>query len=113
VNAYAFNRMMYDLREPANRELARRDLPAYLGRYDLTDEQKRLVLEGDWQGCVDAGASVYVLTKLGAALDVSLLHMGAQMRGQSYQEFMETLRAQNERLGPHALLPGTGGGERG
>ncbi|MGH8893124.1 MAG: hypothetical protein ACRDWY_07430 [Actinomycetes bacterium] len=113
MTAYALNLMMYDLRRPENRAAAKADLDAYLNRYELTDPEKGLVTEGDWQGCVDAGASVYVLTKIGATLDVSLLEMGAQMRGGSLPDLHQFVREQNASVGVHALLPGTGGGERG
>lgn len=113
MTAYALNLMMYDLREPENRQSAQFDLPGYVGRYDLSDAEKRVVLDSDWQGCIDAGASVYVLTKVGATLDVSLLHMGAQMRGQAYSEFLEFVQEQNQRVARFALVPGSGGGDRG
>lgn len=113
MSAYALNLMLYDLRRPENRDAIKADLPGYLDRYDLTPQEKQLVVDGDWQGCVEAGASVYVLTKLGAALDISLLHMGAQMRGQTHPEFLEFVKQQNARVAEHALMPGTGGGERG
>ncbi|MGH3729108.1 MAG: hypothetical protein ACRDTU_10180 [Micromonosporaceae bacterium] len=113
MTGYGLNLMMYDLRRPENRDAIRADLAGYLARYDLTPAEKQLVVDGDWQGCVDAGASVYVLTKIGAALDISLLHMGAQMRGETFGEFGEFVKAQNASAAEHALMPGSGGGERG
>lgn len=113
MSAYGLNRMMYDLRSPENREALRADLEAYLDRYDITEPEKQLVRSGDWQGLVEAGASIYVLTKIGAALDVSLLQMGAQMRDQALPGFLDFLRQQNERVAAFALLPGSEGGGRG
>jgi len=52
-----------------------------------------------------AGASVYTLTKLGAATGVSLLAMGAQMRGQSVDEFFAFLAEQNEAGTAYQLVP--------
>lgn len=113
MSAYALNLMMYDLRRPENRAAIKADLPAYLDRYDLTPAERQLVIDGDWQGCVDAGASIYVLTKIGAALGISLLQMGAQMRGESFPQFQDFLAAQNARVAEHAMLPRAGGGDRG
>jgi Aromatic-ring-opening dioxygenase LigAB, LigA subunit len=60
----------------------------------------------DWQGLVDVGVTVYLLTKLGAALGVSLLEMGAAMRGMSNEEFRRFIEDQNQRNRPFAVLPG-------
>ncbi len=105
MSAYELNRLMYDLREPANRDAIRDDLDAYMDRYDLTDGEKDLVRNHDWQGLVDHGVSIYVLTKIGAAIDVSLYEMGASMRGASMDEFWSFVAEQNERNAEHAILP--------
>ena len=65
----------------------------------------RLLIECDWQGLVDAGVTVYLLTKLGAALGVSLPEMGAAMRGMSNEEFQRFIEGQNKCNRPLALLP--------
>ncbi len=96
---------MYDLREPANRKALLADLDKYLDRYDITESEKALVRNHDWQGLVDAGVSVYVLTKIGAVIDVSLYAMGASMRGQSMDEFWSFAREQNERNAKYVRLP--------
>lgn len=105
MSAYELNRLMYDLREPASREAIRADLDAYLGRYDLEENEAQLVRDGNWQGLVDAGVSIYVLTKIGAALDVSLYEMGAGMRGMSMDEFWSFIAEQNARNESHIILP--------
>lgn len=105
MSAYELNRLMYDLREPANREAIRADLDAYLDRYAVTEQERDLVRRGDWDALVEAGVSIYVLTKIGAALDVSLYEMGAQMRGMSMDEFWRFIGEQNERNASYAILP--------
>ncbi len=109
MKGYWLNQAFNDLNQPACREALHADLDAYLARYPLTEEERRLVAAGDWQGCIDAGASVYTLTKLGAATGVSLLAMGAQMRGQSVEEFFAFLAEQNEAAAPYQLVPDAGG----
>jgi protocatechuate 4,5-dioxygenase alpha chain len=49
-----------------------------------------LVAKRDWKGLVAAGGNIYVLIKVGGAVGQNLLQMGAQMRGQSFDEFMQT-----------------------
>lgn len=105
MTGYWLNRAFNDLNTPECREALRADLAAYLARYPLSAEERRLVIDGDWQGCIEAGASVYTLTKLGAATGVSLLAMGAQMRGQSVDEFFAFLAEQNEAGTAYQLVP--------
>lgn len=105
MSAYELNRLMYDLREPANRDAITSDLDGYLDRYDVTEDEKQLVRDGDWQGLVDVGVSVYVLTKIGAALGISLYEMGASMRGMTMDEFWQYIAEQNDKHSHHAILP--------
>src|ERR1700720_4543195 len=75
ANLYEISRLLYDLRNPANREAVRADPQAYFARYAIGERGTHLLTNRDWQGLVDAGVTVYLLTKLGAALGVSLLEM--------------------------------------
>jgi len=56
----------------------------------LTEAEMDLVTKRDWKGLVAAGGNIYVLIKVGGAVGQNLLQMGAQMRGQSFEEFMQT-----------------------
>ena len=105
MKGYWLNQAFNDLRIPANRSAFIADREEYLNRYPLTDDEKQLVRDGDWPGVIDAGASVYTLTKVGATTGVSLLQMGAQMRGQTMEEFQGFLKEQNSRVAAVALLP--------
>jgi protocatechuate 4,5-dioxygenase alpha subunit len=114
MKGYWLNQAFNDLRIPANRSAFVADREEYLNRYPLTDAEKQLVRDGDWPGTIEAGASVYTLTKVGATVGVSLLHMGAQMRGVSFEAFQGFLREQNDRAAEYALLPDrTEGTDRG
>ena len=106
ADLYEMSRMLYDLRNPTNREAFRADHQAYYRRYAIGDSGMRLLMDRDWQGLVDAGVTVYLLTKLGAVLGVSLLEMGAAMRGMSINEFQRFIGEQNLRNRAFALLPG-------
>jgi Aromatic-ring-opening dioxygenase LigAB, LigA subunit. len=111
MRGFWLNQALNDLRRADNRAAFTADREEYLGRYPLTDAQKQLIRDGDWAGVIEEGASVYTLTKLGATIDVSLLQMGAQMRGQSPDEFSDFLREQNKRAAAFALLPAADGGD--
>jgi len=106
ANVYEISRLLYDLRNPANREAVRTDPQAYFRRYAIDKRGMRLLINRDWQGLVDAGVTVYLLTKLGAALGVSLREMGAAMREMSNEEFRRFIEEQNKRNRALAVLPG-------
>ena len=78
------------LTDPANRNAFRADERAYMGRLGLTEPEMELVAKRDWKGLVAAGGNIYVLIKVGGAVGQNLLHMGAQMRGESFDDFMKT-----------------------
>ena len=100
ANLYEICRLLYDLRNPANREAVRADPRHTTGVTRSASRGMRLLMDRDWQGLVDAGVTVYLLTKLGAALGVSLLEMGAAMRGMSNEEFRRFIEEQNKRNRP-------------
>jgi len=56
----------------------------------LTETEIELVAKRDWKSLVAAGGNIYVLIKVGGAVGQNLLQMGAQMRGQSLEEFLAT-----------------------
>jgi hypothetical protein len=80
--------MLYELRLPERRAALLADREGFYRGYGLTDEEIRLLLARDWPGLVAAGANIYYLIKLAAALGENLLQMGAQMRGEPFEAFM-------------------------
>lgn len=59
-------------------------------RFSLTDGEKALVRKRDFKGLIEAGMNIYAMLKIGSATGNSLYRMGAQMRGESYDEFLKT-----------------------
>ena len=105
ANLYEISRLLYDLRNPANRDAVCADAEAYYRRYAVGEDAMRLLTHRDWQGLVDIGVTVYLLTKLGAALSVTLLEMGAAMRSMSNEDFQRFIEKQNRSNRAMALLP--------
>jgi protocatechuate 4,5-dioxygenase alpha chain len=87
---YRLNKMCGSLCDPKNRESFKRDEEAYMARFGLTDAEKELVRKRDFAALIDAGLNIYFMLKLGAVSGNSLYRMGAQMRGESYEEFLAT-----------------------
>jgi len=97
VSTYEISRMLYSLRDPMNRETCRTNPEVYYRHFDLDETELQFLLDRSWQNLVDAGVSIYLLTKLGATLNVDLLEIGASMRGMSREEFLLLVKEQGER----------------
>jgi protocatechuate 4,5-dioxygenase alpha chain len=95
---YELNKLAYSLTDPANRAAFQRDQEGYMARYSLTEEQKAAIRRRDWLALVkEHGGNIYYIYKLGAATGAGLYHMGAQMRGETYEQFLETRGAKGAR----------------
>ena len=84
------NRMCAALCSPAEREAFKRDEEAFMARFSLTEGEKELVRKRDFKGLIEAGMNIYAMLKVGSATGNSLYRMGAQMRGESYEQFLST-----------------------
>ena len=107
-NTYRLNRMMYDLRNEENRKALAADEDAYYKRYELDQGLIEKLKRRDWKAINEAGASIYVMTKLGAALGVNLYQIGAQMKGMTWDEYQRFVAEQEQRAAEYALLPDGG-----
>jgi protocatechuate 4,5-dioxygenase alpha chain len=87
---YRLNKMCGSLCSPANREEFKRDEEAYLAKFGLSEKERQLIRARDFAGMIDAGMNIYFMLKIGSVTGNSLYRMGAQMRGESYEEFLST-----------------------
>jgi len=91
---YPLNKMANSLTDEKNREEYKRDEEAYLEKYKLSPAQKDAVLRRDYLALTTQhGGNIYYLLKLGATVGDGLYQMGAQMRGQTFEEFIATRAA--------------------
>lgn len=58
--------------------------------YGLNEEQKQAIRDRDWLKLTQLGGNLFFFLKLGAALGHGLYSIGADMRGETYEEFMMT-----------------------
>jgi protocatechuate 4,5-dioxygenase alpha subunit len=84
------NKMCEALCSPAERDAFKRDEEAFMTRFSLTENEKALMRKRDFKGLIEAGMNIYAMLKVGSATGNSLYRMGAQMRGESYEEFLKT-----------------------
>ena len=104
MSTYEISRMLYSLREPANRDACRANPESYYRRFTADEGEVGMLLEPNWQGLVDAGVSIYLLTKLAATLNVDLLEVGALMRGMTREGLLYVLKEQAERNRQYAIF---------
>jgi protocatechuate 4,5-dioxygenase, alpha chain len=89
------NRMCTALCSAAEREAFKRDEEAFMARFALTEEEKALIRGRDFEGLIAAGMNIYAMLKIGSATGNSLYRMGAQMRGETYEQFLTTRNMQD------------------
>jgi protocatechuate 4,5-dioxygenase alpha chain len=87
---YRLNKLCASLCRPENRAAFQRDEEAYVARCGLTEREKALIRERDFQGLIEAGTNIYYLLKIGSVTSTGLYRMGAQMRGETYEQFLST-----------------------
>ena len=84
------NKLCAALCSPQEREAFKRDEEAFMSRFQLSEAEKELIRKRDFQGLIDAGTNIYYLLKIGSVTGNGLYKMGAQMRGESYEQFLST-----------------------
>jgi protocatechuate 4,5-dioxygenase alpha chain len=82
------NRFCYGLREPANREAFRGDPDACMAKHGLDPEDRALICQRDWLGLVRRGGNVFVLLRLARLCGDGLIETGAQMRGETVEQYL-------------------------
>ena len=87
---YRLNKLSASLTDPTRRREFLDDEAAYCQSFGLTPAEQQLVADRDWSGLVDAGGNVYVFLKIAATIGSSLLEVGAEMRGESLEAFLES-----------------------
>ncbi|MDN5842256.1 MAG: protocatechuate 3,4-dioxygenase [Alcaligenaceae bacterium] len=91
------NTMCDALTTEANREACKADTESFMTRFGLSEQEKDLVRRRDWAGLNEHGGNIYYLLKLGFVLGHGLYRMGAQMRGESFDEFLASRTTQGAR----------------
>ena len=87
---YRLNRLSMSLTDPKNRAAFRADEDAYMASMGLTPEEREMVRRRDWHAMVRSGGNIYLLLKIAGTVGQTLLEMGAQMRGETLDQFMAT-----------------------
>lgn len=87
---YRLNKFAMSLTGEDNRKAFRADERGYMAAFGMSEHEMNCVVRRDWAGLVDAGGNIYLLIKIGGTVGQNLLQMGAQMRGESLEQFMKS-----------------------
>lgn len=95
---YKLNKMAFSLRDAKNRDEFRQGEDAYMAKYKLDEATKNAIRNRDWLALATVhGGNVYYLLKLGAAVGQGLYQIGAQMRHETFEQFLSTRNAKGAR----------------
>ncbi|HEY8287796.1 MAG TPA: hypothetical protein VIG49_00920 [Acetobacteraceae bacterium] len=90
---YRLNRFSMSLTDPANRTRFLADEAGYMHGMGLTAHEADMVQRRDWAAMIDHGGSIYLILKIAGTIGQTLPQMGAQMRGETLEQFMATRSA--------------------
>lgn len=89
--ARRLNRLLIAMTDPQQRAHFVRAPEELMERHGLSPVERQLLMHRDWQGMLEHGASIYALAKGSRVFGLSLLDIGAQMRGCSARELQQQL----------------------
>ncbi len=95
---YRINKFAMSFTKPDNRDAFINDEEKYMGMWNLNDEERQFLRDRNFRGLIEeCGGNIYMIMKIGACTGHGLYHMGAQLRGELFEEFMASRNAQGAR----------------
>lgn len=93
---YRLNLFFSSMRTPAGRQRFIADVEGYMDLYGLSEHERNMVRQRDFQALMDYGACLLTLGNALPALGLSLVEFGALARGQNADEFVSHKRAESK-----------------
>ncbi len=90
---YHLNMFCMSLNDAANREAFKADEEAYLDRFRLTADQRRAVLDRDWNQLLELGGNIYYTFKLAACDGMTFQQLAAKQTGMSTDDYAAMMLA--------------------
>ena len=95
---YRLNKFAMSFTRPENREAFMADEEAYMEKWGLNETEKQFLRDRDFRGLIgECGGNIYMIMKIGNCTGHGLYHISAQLRGESFEDFMETRNAKGAR----------------
>jgi protocatechuate 4,5-dioxygenase alpha chain len=90
---FQLNQFCMSLMKAENRERFHADERAYLDGWQLTEEQKRAVLDRDYNQMLGLGGNIYFLAKIFASDGLSFVQAVSTMTGMTVEEYKAMMLA--------------------
>ena len=91
--AYHLHKFCMSLMKAENRDAFRRDERAYLDGFRMTEDQKKAVLDRDFNALIELGGNIYFLVKLSNTDGWSAQKAVGSMSGMTPDEYAAMMRA--------------------
>ena len=88
---YHLNMFCMSLMKAENREAFKANEDAYLRQYPMTDEQRKAILDRDWNKMIWLGGNIYFTAKIAASDGLSFQNIAAKMTGMSQEEYAQMM----------------------
>jgi protocatechuate 4,5-dioxygenase alpha subunit len=95
--AYRLSLFCRSLMQPAQRDAFRKDEEACMREAGLDDAEKAMIRAHDWLAMVRYGVNHFLVFRVAGAVGDGLAATGAQMRGETLEQFRKTRRVWEER----------------
>jgi protocatechuate 4,5-dioxygenase alpha subunit len=95
--AYRLSQFCRSLMSPAQREAFRNDAEACMSAAGLDETEKAMIRARDWLAMVRYGVNHFLVFRVAGAFGEGLAAAGAQMRGETLEQFRKTRRVWEER----------------
>ena len=91
AKGYHLNMFAMSLKDEENREAFKADEPAYLDRWDMTDEQKQAVMDRDFNRILALGGNIYFCAKIGAVDGLNYVQIVSSMTENNAEEHRQMM----------------------
>jgi protocatechuate 4,5-dioxygenase alpha subunit len=94
---YRLSQFCRSLMKPEQRAAFKADAERCMSDFGLSEAEKQMIRERDWLAMVRYGVNHFLVFRVAGVSGVGLTGTGAQMRGESLDEFNRTRRVWDER----------------
>jgi protocatechuate 4,5-dioxygenase alpha chain len=88
---YHINMFCMSLMKAENRKAFKDNEEKYLDQFPLTPEQRKAILERNWNKMLELGGNIYFTAKLGATDGLSFQQVAAIMTGSTQEEYAQMM----------------------
>ena len=90
---YHLNMFCMSLMSADKRQAFKADEAKYLDQFPMTEEQRRAILDRDWNAMLRLGGNIYYTSKLAAADGLTFQNIAAIMTGSTQEDYAKLMLA--------------------